>query len=271
MRIAFVGTGSMGSALLEGVQASTDAQIVATCASAASATRLHERLGIDTLAVETTSDANLQAIRGAQFVFVGVKPWMLAQTLKEIAPYLEPQAVVISMAAGFSLADMAKHVPNNPVVRIMPNTPSQVGRGVIALSAGQGVSDEQVQTLTELLTGAGLVFPLEEEQIGAMTAISGSGVAYFFLLAESLAKTGVELGLDEETANRMVAQTALGAGLLLDRTPEPADLRKAVTSKGGTTHAAIETFRAHNLDDIVFRAGTAAVERGKEMERENAE
>lgn len=271
MRIAFLGTGSMGSALLEGVKAKSDAHIVATCASRASADSLHERLGVETLAVETTSDANVQAINGADFVFVGVKPWMLAETLDEIAPHLDADTVLVSMAAGFSLDTMSAHVPNNPVVRIMPNTPSQLGYGVIALTPGAHTTDTHVETLQTLLSGAGLVFPLTEEQIGAMTAISGSGVAYFFLLAEELVKTGVKLGLDEDTANRMVAQTALGAGLLMDRNPNPEELRKAVTSKGGTTHAAIETFRAHNFDALVYEAGSAAVKRGQEMENENAE
>lgn len=271
MRIAFVGTGSMGSALLEGVRHSADtATIVATTASALSARRLHDNLGIDTLSVEDHSDANARAVDGADIVFVGVKPWMMADTLSEIAPHLPARATVVSMAAGFTLEAMVARVPGHPVVRIMPNTPSQVGRGVIAVTPGPEVPATTVQTLTELLAGAGKVFTVTEEQIGAMTAIAGSGVAYFFLLAEALVKTGTELGLDSQTATQMVVQTALGAGVLLDRNPDPAALRQAVTSKGGTTHAAIETFREQGFERTVLAAGTAAVLRGRDMEKENS-
>lgn len=269
MRIAFVGTGSMGSALLEGVTTTPGVSVIATTQSAQSAHRVHDRLSVDTLAVEEHPDANIRAIDGADIVFLGVKPWMMTETLTQLAPHLNPTTVVVSMAAGYTLDTLHRHAPHNPVIRIMPNTPSQLGKGVIALAPGALATQEHVDALTTLLAGAGRVFPVTEEQIGAMVAIAGSGVAYFFLLAEALVTTGVALGLDQQTATDMVVQTAASAGALLERTPDPAQLRQAVTSKGGTTQAAIETFVTHGLTDTVRAAAQAAVARGKEMEQEN--
>ena len=271
MRIAVIGTGSMGSALLGGILQGGHApgEVIATTQSTASAQALAARLGVSTLAAEADPAANRSAVADADIVLVGVKPWMMADTLTDIAPALPAGALVVSMAAGFSLAQMQKLVPANPLARIMPNTPAQIGLGVIALAPGASVTAEQTAALSTLLSGAGKVFTVTEEQIGAMTAISGSGVAYFFLLAEHLVSTGVDLGLDADTARDMVVQTALGAGSLLARNPDPAALRKAVTSKGGTTHAAIETFAAHDFAATVKAAGKAAQERSEEMEREN--
>ena len=284
LRIAMIGTGSMGGALLSGMLAAADsssadaadmrgvppANARATTKSQASAEALAQRTGVATTALDSDPAANRSAVAGADFVFLGVKPWMIADTLTDLAPSLEPEQVIVSMAAGVSIETLAQLVPDNPIVRIMPNPPAEIGRGVIALAPASRVPAARGEELSGLLSGAGRVFAMSEEQIGAMIGISGSGVAYFFLLAEEMVKAGVDLGLSEDTAREMVVATARGAGSLLALKQDPAALRQAVTSKGGTTHAAIETFRAHDLEATVKAAAQAAYNRAQAMERENA-
>lgn len=276
LHLAMIGTGSMGGALLTGMLAAGESagasaqRTVATTKSAASAQGLRERLGVTALALDDDGEANAAAVRDADFVFLGVKPWLIRETLNELRDVLSPNQVLVSMAAGISLATLEELAPSNPVVRIMPNTPSSIGHGVIALAPDAAVTPDQVSTLHALLSGAGQVFEVTEAQLGAMIGIAGSGVAYFFLLAEEMVKAGVQLGLDQETARQMVVGTAEGAGRLLATDPDPAKLRAAVTSKGGTTHAAITRLQQAGLEGIVGEAAKAAAARASEMEQENA-
>lgn len=269
-RLAFIGTGSMGGSLLSGVLSSgLDAEaVVATTHSAASAARTQESLGVRTLSLEADPRANAKAVPDADFVFLGVKPWMIVDTLTDLAPDLRPGTTVVSMAAGKTIAQIAALVPEAHVVRIMPNTPSSIGSGVVALSPDADVPAEAVHTLETLLSGAGRVFTLPEDEIDAMIGVSGSGVAYFFLLAEAMVDAGVELGLDRETARNMVVATAEGAGKLLATDPDPAKLRSAVTSKGGTTYAALSTFEDAGIRELVVKAARAAHDRSIEMAAE---
>ncbi|UVI37110.1 pyrroline-5-carboxylate reductase [Brevibacterium spongiae] len=271
--IASIGTGNMGTALIQGIL-SADAGITvrATTNSTASAQRLSSDLPTATVtALEDDPEANRTAAAGADFVFLGVKPWMMTDTLAELAPALEANTVLVSMAAGVASADLKKLAPKHPIVRIMPNTPSSIGHGVIALAPDAEVPADSVDTLRQLLSGAGLVVDLDETQIPAMTGISGSGVAYFFLLAEAMIAAGVKQGLDEDTARRMVVATADGAGRLLTAKPDPSAQRQAVSSKGGTTLAGLQQFIDAGIFDIAEAAAQAAADRSLEMERENSE
>lgn len=270
--IASIGTGNMGTALIKGIlSADQNIEVRATTNSAASAQRLSSDLPEATItSLEDDPEANRKAASGADFVFLGVKPWMMAKTLAELADALAPDTVLVSMAAGVAMADLQKLAPSNPVVRIMPNTPSSIGHGVIALAPAAEVAPETVETLNTLLSGAGLVVDLEESEIPAMTGISGSGVAYFFLLAEAMIGAGVKLGLSEETAKKMVVATADGAGRLLAEKPDPAAQRQAVSSKGGTTLAGLSTFIDSGIFPTTEAAAQAAADRSLEMERENS-
>jgi pyrroline-5-carboxylate reductase len=271
--IASIGTGNMGTALIQGIL-SADANITvrATTNSSASAKRLAGDIPQATVtSVEDDAQANSTAAAGADFVFLGVKPWMMADTLRDLAAALDPKTVLISMAAGVASADLAALAPSNPIVRIMPNTPSSIGHGVIALAPDEKVSADSVETLRTLLSGAGLVVDLDESQIPAMTGISGSGVAYFFLLAEAMIAAGVKQGLSEDSARQMVVATADGAGRLLTRKPDPAAQRQAVSSKGGTTLAGLSKFIDAGIFDIAEAAARAAADRSLEMEQENSE
>ncbi|WP_291793381.1 pyrroline-5-carboxylate reductase [Brevibacterium sp.] len=271
MSIAFIGTGNMGGALLRGILAGGQEPggVTATTRGAASAEELAAELGIRALSLEADPTANRTAVTGADLVFLGVKPWMLADTLTEVRDALAPGAVLVSMAAGVDAATIRRAAPGHPVVRIMPNTPCAVGAGVISLAPDAQVPADVVEELTALLTPVGLVVPVEEAQLPLLTGISGSGVAYFFQLAEHLVDTAVAQGLDAEVAARTVAATAAGAGRLLADRPEPAALRTAVTSKGGTTAAALDAFAAGGFAQLVENAVQAAEDRSLEMEAEN--
>ncbi|AOP52755.1 MAG: pyrroline-5-carboxylate reductase [Brevibacterium aurantiacum] len=271
--IASIGTGNMGTALLKGIlSADEKLDVRATTNSAASAKRLAAELPNATVtSVEDDAEANRKAAEGADFVFLGVKPWMMAETVRDLAPSLNADSVLVSMAAGVAMADLATLAPQNPIVRIMPNTPSSIGHGVIALAPSAEVDDTIVDTLRTLLSGAGLVVALDESEIPAMTGISGSGVAYFFLLAETMIAAGVKMGLSEETAKQMVVATADGAGRLLTEKPDPSAQRQAVSSKGGTTLAGLQTFIDAGLFDTTEAAVQAAGNRSLEMEKENSE
>ena len=268
MTIAFIGTGSMGGALLAGVlRGDTDpASIIATTQSRESARRLHDELGVRTTAVEDDAEANRGAAAEADYVFLGVKPWLMADTLAEITDALRPGTILVSMAAGVSLAQLAEGSGGAPVIRVMPNTPSGIGHGVIALAATADVPEDAVTEVSELLAGAGDVVPMTEDELQTMIGLSGSGVAYFFLLAEELVAAGIAQGMSPDMARRIVVGTASGAGRLLEDTPDPRKLRTAVTSKGGTTHAAITSFAADDFSAIVERAARAASARAREME-----
>lgn len=263
----------MGTALLKGIlSADEKLDVRATTNSAASAKRLAAELPNATVtSVEDDAEANRKAAEGADFVFLGVKPWMMAETVRDLAPSLNADSVLVSMAAGVAMADLATLAPQNPIVRIMPNTPSSIGHGVIALAPSAEVDDTIVDTLRTLLSGAGLVVALDESEIPAMTGISGSGVAYFFLLAETMIAAGVKMGLSEETAKQMVVATADGAGRLLTEKPDPSAQRQAVSSKGGTTLAGLQTFIDAGLFDTTEAAVQAAGNRSLEMEKENSE
>lgn len=271
--IASIGTGNMGSALIKGIlSADEKLDVRATTNSAASAKRLAADLPSATItSLEDDAEANQKAAAGADFVFLGVKPWMMADTVRDLAPSLDANTVLVSMAAGVAMTDLATLAPKNPIVRIMPNTPSSIGHGVIALAPSAEVDETTVDTLRTLLSGAGLVVALDESEIPAMTGISGSGVAYFFLLAETMIAAGVKMGLSEETAKQMVVATADGAGRLLSEKPDPSAQRQAVSSKGGTTLAGLQTFIDAGLFDIAEAAAQAAGSRSLEMEKENSE
>lgn len=263
----------MGSALIKGIlSADEKLDVRATTNSAASAKRLAADLPSVTItSLEDDAEANQKAAAGADFVFLGVKPWMMADTVRDLAPSLDANTVLVSMAAGVAMTDLATLAPKNPIVRIMPNTPSSIGHGVIALAPSAEVDETTVDTLRTLLSGAGLVVALEESEIPAMTGISGSGVAYFFLLAETMIAAGVKMGLSEETAKQMVVATADGAGRLLSEKPDPSAQRQAVSSKGGTTLAGLQTFIDAGLFDIAEAAAQAAGNRSLEMEKENSD
>lgn len=270
--LSFLGSGSMNGSILRGVLAggTPAGRVRATTKSASSAEKLREDTGVTVLSGEENEKANLEAVKGADVVLLGVKPYAILDLAREIAPALEPKTVVASVAAGITLEALEKALPEGqPVVRTMPNTPSSVGRGVISVTPGTHTTKEQLEAVKEVLSSVATVVEVEEHLVRAVTGVSGSGPAYVFYLAEAMQQAGEKLGLPSDVARVLAKETVAGAGVLLSPDDaDPAALRKAVTSPGGTTEKAINTFDDQGLRDVIAAGVTASAERGDEMEQE---
>lgn len=273
-RIAFLGCGSMNESILAGLLAAglDPAQVTATVRRVERARELQERHGVRALATGEDDGANVAAVRDADVVVLGVKPVGVVALAREIAAALPSSAVVLSVAAAVTLAMIEEALPDGqPVVRSMPNTPSRLGRGVLSISAGSSAGPETMERARALLEPAGTVVEIPEEQVDALSAVSGSGPAYAFYLAEAMAAAGVELGLPPELSARIAGETVAGAGFMLaEPDADAAALRKAVTSPNGTTQSAIETFEERGLKGIITDGARAAAARAAEVTRELA-
>ena len=272
-RIAFLGCGSMNEAILGGLlEAGTEpADVVATVRRAGRASELAERYhGITAIAGEEEPDNNRQATKGSAVVILGVKPVGITDLAREISPALSPDTVVVSVAAAVSIAQLeAALPPGQPVIRTMPNTPAKLGRGVVSVSPGTHCTPEQLQKVKGILKGAGTVVEVPEEQVDALSAISGSGPAYAFYLAEAMASAGEELGLDRELSLLLARETVAGAGLMLaEPGADPTALRRAVTSPNGTTERAIATFDEQGIPAIIAAGARAAANRAAEITKQ---
>jgi pyrroline-5-carboxylate reductase len=268
MRIAFIGGGNMTTSLVGGlVRRGTDpATLLVSDPVPAQLERLARDFGV------RGSADNLATIRGADLVVLAVKPQQMAGVARAIASELaERRRVVVSIAAGIRLADLARWLGKGiPAVRAMPNRPALIGAGITALFAGDGVTDQDRDTVEQLMRAAGETVWLDDEsQMDVVTAVSGSGPAYFFLLIEALEAAGVEHGLPQATARRLAVATAQGAGRMAAESDEsPAVLREQVTSKGGTTAAALEVLESSAVRAIFHHAVSAATRRSGELARE---
>jgi pyrroline-5-carboxylate reductase len=265
MRIAFIGGGHMTTSLVGGLRARGAAprDLFVSDPVAAQLERLQSDFG-----VRTTHD-NAQAVQDADLVVLAVKPQDMAAAARSIAAELATRRrIVVSIAAGIRTPDLAQWLGSGtPVVRTMPNRPALIGAGITAACAGPEVGPEERVAVERVLSTAGpLVWLDDEAQMDAVTAISGSGPAYFFLLVEALEDAGVALGLPRETARRLAAHTALGAGrMVTEATDPPSQLREQVTSRGGTTAAALAVFERADLRGIFAEAIAAAARRSTEL------
>ncbi|MBX3099432.1 MAG: pyrroline-5-carboxylate reductase [Salinibacterium sp.] len=265
--IAIIGAGAMGGAILTGLldpSVRVSGGIRVTNRTAAKAA-LVAADGVESLALESEPDGNQRAVRNAGIVLLGVKPAMIIDTLRELAPALEPDAVVISVAAGITTAAM-EAVVANPVLRAMPNTPAIVGKAVTGIAAGSRATPEQVAQGVALFGTVGTVLEVPEAQIDALSTISGSGPAYVFYLIEEFTKTAVRLGFTPEQAKTLVQGTFAGSvDLLLASGREPEALRAQVTSPKGTTERAIDVLQGADLSSLFDRAAAAAMARAREL------
>jgi pyrroline-5-carboxylate reductase len=263
--IGFIGGGNMATSLMSGLIASGHSpQQIWVSDTAQSLLQSHR----DQLNVNITS-SNSTIVEEVDVVVLAVKPQILRDVAQEIAAELrQKNALVVSIAAGISQASLAKWLGSGvAVVRCMPNTPALVLTGATALHANDNVDDEQKDLAENILRSVGLALWVKEEsQLDAVTAVSGSGPAYFFLLMEAMEKAALAMGLDEHTARLLIQQTALGAAkIALESAESPMQLRERVTSPGGTTQKAIETFQSHDFSSLVANALGAARDRSVEM------
>ncbi|MFM1779232.1 MAG: hypothetical protein RIS51_377 [Actinomycetota bacterium] len=258
----------MGSAVLDGLIASGHEPhlISATTRTEVSAKHFRDR-GLSALAVETAQDANALLAADADLIVLGVKPYQITEVLEELRGEIGKNAVVISMAAGITLETMSSVLPDNPnIIRTMPNTPALVGNGVTGLAAAQSASREAVSAAIALFEKVGSVIEVSENQINSLSAISGSGPAWVFYFIEQWEAIAQQEGFTKEQAEVLVRETFAGSLKLLSESDEtPSQLRKKVTSPGGTTERIIATFDEASLKSI-FEAGLkAAVARAEEI------
>lgn len=269
-KLTFIGGGNMATSLIGGLVDKgypADA-ITATDPLEASRLKLAQNFGIN------TSDNNPQACANADVILLAVKPQVMKGVLQGLAGALNHRPLIISIAAGISMDSLAGWLGGElPIVRCMPNTPALVQTGASGLYANSQVNAEQKALAEQILQAVGIVCWLDNEaDIDAVTAVSGSGPAYYFLVMEIMQRIGEELGLPEEVARQLTLQTALGAArMALESDVDSAELRRRVTSPGGTTQRAIETFESGDLEALFRRAMNGAAERAREMASELAD
>ena len=261
-RIAFIGAGNMASSLVGGLlkHGAKTADLVAADPDAAQRARLEQTRGI-----ATTADNNA-AVRGSRVVVLAVKPQVMETVVRHLA--LSRDQLLISIAAGITLDALARWGANDlAVVRCMPNTPALFGAGITALCANARASSGDRELATTVMSAAGVTLWVErEEMLDAVTAVSGSGPAYFFYLMEAMIEAGQALGLPEDVARKLTFETARGASIMAAESVEsPAELRRNVTSKGGTTERALGVLDDGAVKPTIVRAVTAAAERSREL------
>jgi pyrroline-5-carboxylate reductase len=260
--LALIGGGKIGEALLTGLlrgHYSTD-EIVVVEKHEDRAAYLNKTYG-----VRIADPASAAA--AASTLLIAVKPQDIAALLNELAPVVGPQHLVVSVAAGIPTTTLAAGLPDGvPIVRCMPNTPALVDQAMTAVAAGEHATEEHLATAERLLASVGKVARVPESQLDAVTALSGSGPAYFFYLVEAMIDAGILLGLPRALAAELIVQTAVGAATMLrDSGEHPVQLREAVTSPGGTTIAAIRELEVHGVRAAFLAAIEAAAKRSREL------
>jgi pyrroline-5-carboxylate reductase len=262
--LAIIGTGRIGEALLRGLLRSGWAsreRIVCTVRREERGKELADAHG-----VRVTTD-NSEAIAGADVVLLAVKPQTILGLLDEVADAFHAGQTVISLAAGTRTSAIEARLPTSvPVVRVMTNTPVQVDEAMSVVSPGAHADDADLETAESILGHVGRVVRLGEEHLDAVTALSGSGPAYFFLLAEAMIDAGILLGLPRDLSTELIIQTMVGsAKMLRDAGRHPTELREMVTSPGGTTIAAIRELESARVRAAFLDAIEAAKRRGEEL------
>lgn len=259
MKIGVIGSGSMGQALISGWTES-GISVVAVVRDIEKYRYLEKSLGID-----ITDDRS--ALLECDVVVIAIKPQIIKEILHEFQPFIAEQAIVISVAVGITTDFIGKCFPQTvEIVKAMPNTPSQIHMGVTCISGGTNCSESSITVANELLSAVGQVFVVPESQQAAVGAVSGSGPAYLFFLAQYLQQGAHQLGLDADLADQLIRATLRGSAELLSQSEMTASqLRKQVTSPGGTTQAAMEVLDSNQVGEAICAALEAGVARSIEL------
>jgi len=266
--LGIIGAGNMAEAITRGVIRAglfQPSQIVAADVSPARRELFSSEIKVGAVEV------NEVAAREARVLLLSVKPQQMAGALATVAGAMRPDALVVSIAAGTTAASIERHLAGRDkprVVRAMPNTPMLVGEGMTAVAPGAHATADDVRRARRIFESAGAVIEIDESLMDAVTAVSGSGPAYFFYLAEQMIAAAEQMGLTPEQARTLAARTALGAAKMLAESPDaPQELRRRVTSPGGTTEAAVRHMEAQHMGDTIQQAVRAAERRGKELSK----
>lgn len=264
LQVGFLGVGNMAEALIKGLLA---ARFVAPSQLIGSEPRASRRAEIEQRFAITATASNVEVAERADVLILSVKPQILQKVLDEVRSAIRPGTLVISIAAGIPLPVLEGWLPTDVrVIRTMPNTPALCGAGATAIAAGSRATDEDLALAKQIFDAIGMSIVLDEEQLDAVTGLSGSGPAYVFLIIEALADAGVKMGLSRYNAQALAAQTMLGsARLLLETNEHPGRLKDMVTSPGGTAIAGLHTLEAGGLRTTLINAVEAATRRSREL------
>lgn len=266
MKISFIGGGNMAGALISGLAGkfTAGANIHVVDLNADALTRLAQQFGV------TTSQQIDAAIAQSDVVVLAVKPQQMKDAVAQLQPYISAQ-LILSIAAGIRATDLSRWLGGHgAIVRTMPNTPALIGRGITGMFALDGVSSAQRDAADGIMRAVGPTVWLNDEAlIDSVTAVSGSGPAYVFYFIEAMQQAALEMGLNAEQGSQLAIATFVGAAQLAAQSPEPVSvLRERVTSKGGTTYAALSSMEQSGVKDSIIRAMKAAAARGKELGEE---
>lgn len=266
--LAVIGGGNMAEAILRG---GLDAGVLHGQNITVAEPRQERREELQReLGVRTTA-SNTEALAGASLVLLSVKPQVIDAAMSEIGGRLSGKELLVSVAAGVPISRLAGYCDKGVrIIRTMPNTPMLAGRGMVGLSRGPGVSDDDVSLVREVLGSVARVLELPEDKLDAVTAVSGSGPAYFFLLTECLAVAGEQAGLTAAESAELARETFIGAARLLDQQADvdASELRRRVTSPGGTTAAALAVLSSADFAGLIERTVQAARDRSMELGRQ---
>ncbi len=264
MKIGFIGGGNMGEAILSALLdkgLSTPRDISVSDISRERRSHLEQKYRV------TVTDDNRQAVSGPKVVVLALKPQHLSPVLAELKGKLKGNQLALSIIAGTTLQTLSSGLAHNSIVRVMPNTPAQIGRGMSVWTATPEVTGQQRELAGSILGAIGReIYVADEKYLDMATAVSGSGPAYFFLFVEALVEGAVKIGLPPETAKELVLQTMLGSGHLIQESDlTPAELRRMVTSPGGTTAEALKELDEGGFNDLVARAVKAAYDKARSL------
>jgi pyrroline-5-carboxylate reductase len=261
VKIGFIGGGNMAEALIKGMRAQGMCDILVSEPTAERSTYLRTTYGIDTTA------SNIEVVRACPIVILAVKPQVMDDVLKEIAPQVTGDTTVVSVAAGITLNYLSARLSTGKIIRVMPNTPALVQKGVTVLSLCECFSDRDIAVVRDIFMSVGEVITLPEKYMNAVTALSGSGPAFIAFFIEGMIEAGTKMGLSSDDARLLAVQTAIGTAQLLETGMSPSRLREMVTSPGGTTAAGLSTFHDRGLKDTLSAALDAARNRADELGR----
>lgn len=249
-KIGFIGGGKMASAILKGIINSSlfkNDEIIVSDKNQASLDMLKNDFGIN------ITSSNSDVVKNSEIVLFAVKPFVLRDVLEEIKPFITEKNTVLSIAAGISISTIEEIIGKFPVVRIMPNTPALVNEGMSAVCKGNFAADRHEKIAEEIMSSVGKVIKTEEKYIDIITAISGSGPAFYYYIINEIAKAGEKLGLDYQTCLKLSAQTAYGsAKMIMDTNVSPEQLIINVTTPGGCTAVGNDVLKDRNVSDILF-------------------
>ncbi|MBI4826274.1 MAG: pyrroline-5-carboxylate reductase [Nitrospirae bacterium] len=263
MKIGFIGGGNMAEALIKGMASSGMKDIIVSEPREERRKYLEEKYRI------TTSSSNREVAASSNIIILAVKPQNMEGVLNEVAGDIDGSKTVVSIAAGITLDCLASKLKTEKLIRVMPNTPALVQEGMTVLSMCECFSGNEISIVREIFMSVGKVITLPEKRMNAVTALSGSGPAFFALFTEAMIQAGVRNGLSEDDAATLANQTLLGTARQLETGMAPAKLREMVTSPGGTTAAGLKVFEDGGLRDIVQSAIDAAIKRAEELGRKS--